>query len=345
MKSRARAMPLLRSKRAMPRPRRSRRGQTHTVSQRGRAAAPVSKGASSRVSTIRRVRPGEPEATGPLHPTHVPPPLADVLAELREQCRMRNDYHNSEKRLTNQIKAIGRRSNGGHHVDDAHGLGAAESESGDQYSDDFHGSDVAGLVSVHLDEHRRGLRKHRLSVEKEIARIAQALPAWPAWVEGVRGIGPLGFGLLIGETGDLSLYANPAKVWKRMGLAVVNGGRQRRVAGAEALEHGYSPRRRAVMFNLGEALVKQNQDGPYRTLYLERKEIEREKMRPPCPGCKGKAERTGAERCSDAHTANRARRYMEKRFLVDLWKAWRLTTPPASPQAVSSAAMSPEAAA
>jgi hypothetical protein len=254
---------------------------------------------------------------------------------------MRNDYHSAEKRLTNQIKAIGRRS-GGQPSNGDQARHAAESEVGDPLRCEVQVTVVAGLVSVHLDGARADLRKHRRSAENEIARIAQAIPAWPAWVEDVRGIGPLGFGLLIGETGDLSLYANPAKVWKRMGLAVVNGRRQCRISGAEALEHGYCPRRRALMFNLGEALVKQNQDGPYRTLYLGRKEIERAKMR---PSCERKPCKAGAERCSDAHTANRARRYMEKRFLVDLWKAWRLASAAQEPSVYVPAATSPEAAA
>jgi hypothetical protein len=50
-----------------------------------------------------------------------------------------------------------------------------------------------------------------------------------------------------------------------------------------------------------------NQDGKYRTLYLARKEYEKAR----------------APEMTKAHANNRAQRYMEKRFALDLWKAWR----------------------
>jgi hypothetical protein len=109
-------------------------------------------------------------------------------------------------------------------------------------------------------------------------------------------------------------------VWKRMGMAVIDGGRQRRVAGDAALLHGYSPARRSIMWNIGACLIKaqvrsakdeegnklaSTAIGPYGQLYIDRKAMEAERVD------------------SAAHAHNRAQRYVEKRLLRDMWKAWR----------------------
>jgi len=61
------------------------------------------------------------------------------------------------------------------------------------------------------------------------------------------------------------------------------------------------------MFCLGDAMIKQTRkDNPYRTIYLERKELEKTK---------------DADARPIVHH-RRAQRYMEKRMLLDLWEAW-----------------------
>ena len=134
----------------------------------------------------------------------------------------------------------------------------------------------------------------------------------------------MGLAQIIAETGDLSNYANPAKLWKRMGMAVIEGGRQRRVAGAPALEHGYSPRRRAVLFCIGDSIVRTG--GPYRKVYDEMKKDEQKQaveagltVLPAAKIPKGDAEHYRSE----GHVHNRARRKMEKQLLLDLWREWR----------------------
>lgn len=148
----------------------------------------------------------------------------------------------------------------------------------------------------------------KVPYEKELEDLAQQLPVWD-WVADVRGVGPLALAQIVGEAGNLSAYPNPAKLWKRMGLAVMaDGERQRKVADKElAPIYGYSPKRRSVMFVIGDGLVKQNQDGPYRTYYLAEKQRQ-------------------AELHPDARPIvidRKAHRHMEKRFLKHLWQAWR----------------------
>ncbi len=166
-----------------------------------------------------------------------------------------------------------------------------------------------------IDVHRASLERYRNEQAKILEATAKELSVW-RWVDSVRGIGALNLALIVGGAGAPLWpdYANPAKLWKRFGLAVLSDGKaQRRVADKElAIEAGFSPTRRATMHNVGESLMKQNkredgEPGKYREIYLERKEYE-------------------AERLPDAkpiYPHRRALRYMEKKFLVDLWEAWK----------------------
>lgn len=134
---------------------------------------------------------------------------------------------------------------------------------------------------------------------------------WGSFAEGVRGFGAVSLAGIVGEAGDLSNYATKSKLWKRMGLAVIDGVRQGGLTkGASAeqwIAHGYSPIRRARMFVVGGCLVKNNRDGPYRRAYDQRKAYEL----------------AGDPDMKPIIAHRRAQRYMEKRLLRDLWQAWR----------------------
>jgi len=165
---------------------------------------------------------------------------------------------------------------------------------------------------------------------KEMERLAKSLPVWEQFGEGIRGFGAGSLAVIIGEAGDLANYSTHSKLWKRMGLAVMDGVRQGGLgkgAGADAwIEHGYSPIRRSRMWNIGDTLMKGNKDGPYRSVYLARKQYERNRAvangLTVAPSAKIPAKRRD-EFISDGHIHMRSQRYMEKRLLRDLWKAWR----------------------
>lgn len=164
---------------------------------------------------------------------------------------------------------------------------------------------------------------------KEMSKLAETLPAWTAFGEGVRGFGSASLAVVVAEAGDLSLYANPGKLWKRMGLAVMGSVRQGGLpknASADAwIEHGYNRQRRSRMWNIGDALIKGNRDGEYRTIYLARKEYE--------------LARDPEMKPIKAH--RRAQRYMEKRLLRNLWQAWRRAGRSAEPRLFVPAAPNP----
>lgn len=224
--------------------------------------------------------------------------LAPTIAEIREQWRRRQAWHRAEKSLTLQAKALCRRLAEGGDKKEAEAIYNAAFGKGTHPM-----AEIALAAIFPLTEARDGVEKHRKLVEKRLVKLAKELPVAP-WVESVRGVGQASLAAIVGEAGDLSAYSNPAKLWKRMGLAVMpDGGRQRRVGGIEALDHGYSPVRRSVMWNLGACIVKAG--GPLKEIYDARKVYEAERVE------------------TKMHAHNRAQRYVEKRFLRGLWFQWR----------------------
>ena len=224
--------------------------------------------------------------------------LANQIAEICEQWRRRQAWHRAEKSLTLQAKALCRRLAEGGDKKEADAIYKAAYGKG---SHDM--AEVALAATFPLTEARDSVAKHRAAVEKRLIKLAKELPVAP-WVEGTRGVGLLSLAAIVGEAGDLGAYANPAKLWKRLGLAVMpDGTRQRRIGGVNALDHGYSPARRSVVWNIGSCIVKAG--GPLKAVYDARKIYEAERVE------------------TKAHAHNRAQRYVEKRFLKDLWSAWR----------------------
>lgn len=175
--------------------------------------------------------------------------------------------------------------------------------------------------------------KLRNAHEREMEKLTLELPI-ADFPDSVRGFGRKGFAMIIAEAGDLAMYATHSKLWKRMGMAVFDGMAQGKVPkdvtgkarAAAWVERGYSPARRSHLWNIGDALIKGNGDGRYRTIYLTRKELERAKAEAlglqVVPAAKIPKKRA-SEFMSEGHVHRRAQRYMEKTLLRDLWKAWR----------------------
>lgn len=121
-------------------------------------------------------------------------------------------------------------------------------------------------------------------IKKRMERAAKSLPV-AAWVEQPEqdGFGLLSLATVIGETGDLNNYANPAKVWRRLGCApwtfdgqtlmgsTWKSGKEGRLPALEWEQFGYSPRRRSIAYLIGENFVRLNGEGPYRRRYDETK--------------------------------------------------------------------------
>ena len=175
------------------------------------------------------------------------------------------------------------------------------------YRDGVKGEGEYVAVVARAEEAQEGFLLDKKAAEKARLKLAAELPV-AEWVGSVKGFGLGNLCNILGETGDLDLYDNPAKVWKRMGVAVIDGiaqGKLPKNAPAELwIEHGYVRYRRSTLWTLGDCLIKKQND--YRELYLQRKEHEaaREEVKTPM------------------HAHRRAQRYMEKRALRDLWCHW-----------------------
>lgn len=170
---------------------------------------------------------------------------------------------------------------------------------------------------------------------KALVNLAQLLPVWGSFARDIRGFGPGSLAVIVGESGDLAAYPTHSKLWKRMGLApflkdgVALSGMQWRLRGGLSKDDwaafGYSPVRRSRMFSIGDTLIKQNR-GDYRAIYDFRKAYERAMAEAAgltvAPAAKIPKKRA-AEFVSDGAVHARAQRYMEKRLLRDLWRAWR----------------------
>ena len=171
-----------------------------------------------------------------------------------------------------------------------------------------------------------------MSLTEEAAKdrmneLAAHLPVAQWWREHVFEGTLVSLATIIAETGDLAGYATVSKVWKRMGVAVMDGVRQgglsKTAPKAAWIAHGYVRRRRSLLYVIGEALIKGNDH--YRAIYHAEKERQRAKAAEAgltvAPSAKI-PEKRKAEFISDGHIANRSRRYMEKQLLADLWCAW-----------------------
>lgn len=163
---------------------------------------------------------------------------------------------------------------------------------------------------------------------KEMKALAVRLPVWMEFGEGIRGFGKMSLAIIVAEAGDLSKYPKKGHLWKRMGVAVIDGQAQGKLPKNTAkdiwIEHGYNRERRSRMFTIGDTLIKAQ--GPYREVYLARKEYERARAEREglivAPSAKIPVKRAH-EFISDGHIHRRSQRYMEKRLLRELWQAWK----------------------
>lgn len=241
--------------------------------------------------------PGEDEAGWRVLSSTANAPLPH-LAVLIELNRKRNDFMNAATRLLLQVKGVCRRFCDGDKTEAAK-LFEAITGKGDHPKALEAGAWLEAMLQCHAT-----LTAAKKEPERQIVAMAKQLPIAP-WVETVRGLGWLSAAQIVAEAGDPGNYSSVAKLWKRFGVALVNGERQRNCLDKDkAIAFGYSARRRAVLSVIGDNLIRAG-NAEYRAVYLAKK-----------------AEYVARDwKLIHAHKA--AKRYMEKRLLKRFWKAWR----------------------
>ncbi len=256
--------------------------------------------------------------------------LAAIIAEMRELQSQRRFCIKSQSRCDRSIESFIARGLGFNAEQDEKQRKAAfaeaqrirrEVEKGGIGREDHAGNrqgqhaDAAPLILLSAQA-RQSWDAHRTQTEKRMEVLAKSLPVW-AWASGVRGLGPKGVAIIVGEAGDLSNYATVEKLWKRLGLAVINGERQQRKSGADAAkEHGYSPARRAEIWAVADSFFRHQwrgakDDAPahaisiYGEIYARRKAA------------------TEGRDWTLGHRDADARRVMTKALVEHLWRAWK----------------------
>lgn len=298
--------------------------------------------------------------------------VENVLSLIQELYRRRVSWHKAEKGLILQTKAICRRICGGD-KDEGNALYARLSR--------LHDADVAeilmgaptdhdqeiivGVAEIHpLLTARAVIDRERSLVEVEMEKIVRRLPI-TGWIETIDGVSYLSLAAVIGSAGDLHRYPTVQSLWKRMGLAVMPNGRQRAMRDAEQAKlHGYSPMRRAIMWNIGASILRSQSRrnekvedpetgkkvktevvtkpaGPWREIYDNRRAYETAKNEA------GDYAEQATLRLAEAqfgktteaykayskgklpplHLHMRAQRYLEKMWLKQLWIEWRRVMP------------------
>lgn len=183
------------------------------------------------------------------------------------------------------------------------------------------------------------IAERRALHEKEMVRLVKTLPV-SKWAAETKGLSLLGLATIVGACGDIGTYKSVSAVWKRMGLAVMDGRRQgapgEGASKDDWIAHGYNGRRRSVAWNVGNSLVlgmgkfrpmygedvdANTEYTYYQRVFAHRARYEAERL-PKKSGAAIEESKTGKESYS-AHAANRAKRYVEKRLLKHLYIEWR----------------------
>ena len=232
------------------------------------------------------------------------------LAKLVKYHRLREDLIKFKNQTNNQLKAIQRRLTNSGWEDNVEQF-LPEAANSQKYFED-------------------AAKRY----EKKMIEIVKNLPL-SDWYTAIAGCSYTGYASLLAEIGDPRNYPNPAKLWKRMGLAVGSDGEAHKNK-AKGVESGYSKRRRMIMYRIEEALIKSGKH--YRQIYLDRKQYEEERDQNGYNAPKVEAKKkemlthyTGAtnqkrirdNRMPQFVLALRAQRYMSKTLLRDLWEAWQ----------------------
>lgn len=190
--------------------------------------------------------------------------------------------------------------------------------------------------------------KFRHGTERRLEQLARQVPGWP-WVHEVKGFGDLGLGVIVGYAHNLSCYPTKDHLNSRLMVGLrdwqgdkkfvrqgfVPAGLSPAERKARYIHHGYNPRRHGDLYPfLYDSLIKgqwrAERDcvpkkgvkklgplqpygahalGPYGVYYATKKAEY--------------LERYANEKGGRDHADIAARRYAAKKFIRDLWRAWR----------------------
>lgn len=269
----------------------------------------------------------------PLAP-YDPAPNAETVAEIVQLHRLRQDMIRAQTKLSLQGQAALRfmfQRDEDFASDEAKEKARKRNESlyRQVAADPAH--ELYGFVAPYMLA-AEPLEAQRAVYEKALVKAAKRLPVYE-WVKGVKGFGDISFATIVGECGDIGTYKSVSAVWKRLGLAVINGKRQgapgEGATKEDWIEHGYNKQRRSVSYVAREHVIggmgkwRPTFGGDlsdatyYQRVYAERARYEAEKLGLPV------TESDKGKESYKKHVAMRAHRYVEKRLIKHLYLEWR----------------------
>lgn len=273
----------------------------------------------------------------PLAPYHPSDEIAATVAEIVTLHRLRQDMIRAQTKLSLQGQAAIRfmfQSDDDFANDEAKEKARKRTESLYKTIATDPAHELHSYVAPYLLA-GKPLDEQRAAYEKRLVKAAKLLPVYD-WVKGVKGFGDISFATIVGECGDIGTYKSVSAVWKRLGLAVIDGNRQgnpgKSASADDWIAHGYNRQRRSVSWNARQhviggmgkwrpiygADVRADLDLTYyQQVYAERARYESEKL-----GLPVTESATGKESYK-MHAANRAHRYIEKRLVKHLYLEWR----------------------
>ena len=182
------------------------------------------------------------------------------------------------------------------------------------------------------------LAKARSVVEHRMERLARGLPSY-AFVKAVAGFGDLGFAVIMarccGRTlAGLADFPSPEHMWKRLGMEPPTDDQQERMIGAKARSEIFSSLYDSMLRAQWAAEkdgIPAHPIGPYGEVYGAAKARYMQRV----ADTADLPMRIDGKRNKDKWIAARAdraaRRYMAKRVLRNLWRAWREASHSLSP--------------
>jgi len=175
----------------------------------------------------------------------------------------------------------------------------------------------AGLVAAYLR-----IESMEKAAEKSIGKALREFPIYVEFLKGVCGVGPLMAGVIISEI-DIFIARYPSSLWAYAGVDVAANGAGRSRKKEHLVEREYKAKdgtmktRVGITFNpflktkltgvLAASFLKAK--SPYADIYYEHKTC--------------LENHTKHKEKTKGHRHNMAMRYMIKRFLVDLYVAWK----------------------
>ena len=149
--------------------------------------------------------------------------------------------------------------------------------------------------------------------KKEMTNYGEAVgPIWD-WLTSIKGLGEGGLAAqLLAQIDDIAKFATVSKLWRFSGWAVIDGKIDRCQKGETS---PYNRRLKSICWQIVQQFIRQ-QTPHYVDVYYAEKARQRELHPQP-------VKENGKTKYNDGHLHNRAIRYTAKRFLCDLYVAWR----------------------